>query len=360
MDILERYQHDLNTGLIYDPAQEIVIKRLAVLAGQFVNDQQNSSLLKRWFFRGQGQQPVKGLYIWGDVGRGKTYLMDVFYQHVACDKKKRLHFHRFMQQVHADLNTFKGHSDPLSLVAKQWAKETKVLCFDEFFVADIGDAMILAGLLKGLFAQGVSLVATSNIPPKRLYEDGLQRTSFLPAIALLEQYCDTLELSSEQDYRLRALTEAKMYHITVLGDHTALSHCFAQLAAHVKTHHAPIEIFDRVIPVICTAEDTAWFGFQALCNSPRSAADYIELAKQFHTVLVSDVPVFNNNNEDAARRFIHLVDEFYDRKVKLILSAVVDMLSLYQGARLAFEFHRTISRLQEMQSQEYLTEAHRP
>jgi len=311
--------------------------------------------------RGRHPPPVVGLYLWGGVGRGKTFLVDLFFEHLPTVEKRRVHFHRFMGEVHAELRRLGQRSDPLQDVAETYARELRVLCLDEFFVSDIGDAMILGRLLEALFARGVSLVTTSNTQPGNLYRDGLQRARFLPAIALIERHCVVLRMASETDYRLRTLTQAPVYH-TPLGAEadTAMRDCYERLTADTLHDGEPLLINERLIPAIDYCEGVAWFAFSALCEGPRSVADYIEIARDFHTVLINDVPLLGAHDDNAARRFVNLVDEFYDRNVNLILSAAVEPLMLYSGEKLAHEYQRTVSRLIEMQSEAYLAREHRP
>jgi len=307
------------------------------------------------------RDPVTGLYLWGGVGRGKTYLVDTFFEALPFEEKRRLHFHRFMQLAHRDLNELRDRRDPLEIVADRFAARAQVLCFDEFFVSDIADAMVLGGLLQALFERGVTLVATSNIPPERLYHDGLQRERFLPAIAALERHTQILNVDSGIDYRLRYLERAETYHVSHNGQaQRPLDEAFRQVTSGVAHTNTEIEIEGRPIPVRRLTDGVAWFDFDALCDGPRGHADYIELARQFHTVLIGGVPVFSREHDDQARRFIALVDEFYDRQVTLILTAAAAPEALYRGRRLAFAFERTVSRLQEMQSREYLARPHRP
>ncbi len=316
----------------------------------------------RWWQRLRATPPVRGLYLWGSVGRGKTFLIDLFFSALPFDAKLRLHFHRFMGRVHAELNRLKGHEDPLVAVAAHFAAQARVFCLDEFFVTDIGDAMILGNLLKHLFERGVTLVTTSNIEPHLLYKDGLQRTRFLPAIDLLQENCATVQLLSAQDYRLRALTDAGVY-FTPLGTEAEqhLEACFSRIAFEGLRREPTIEVNGRAIDVKRRAAGVIWFDFAALCDGPRAVADYIEIGQSFNTVLISNVPQFSTAapREDAARRFINLVDEFYDRGVNLVLSAAAPPRELYRGHRLVNEFARTESRLIEMQSAEYLASAHR-
>jgi len=359
-----RYQQDLaRPDFRHDEAQANAIRHL-----QRVKDELTARYESAKAAKGLGRllqkppkQPVQGLYMWGGVGRGKTYLMDLFFESLPFKRKMRIHFHRFMQRVHKELNALRGTQDPLEIVADKLRSEAVVICFDEFFVTDITDAMLLGGLFEKLFARGVTLVATSNIVPDRLYENGLQRERFLPAIAMLKQHCDVLTVDSGVDYRLRVLEKAELYHCPLdASAETSLQKSFGELTAglHVESH--PIVINDRHINVIACTDDVLWVSFAEMCIAPRSASDCIELAREYHTVLLARVPVMTEKLDDAARRFINLVDEFYDRCVKLIISADAPIHELYQGKKLAFEFQRTQSRLLEMQSHEYLEREHRP
>ncbi|WP_414636558.1 cell division protein ZapE [Arenimonas sp.] len=303
---------------------------------------------------------VQGLYLWGSVGRGKTFLADLLFD-AATVPKRRWHFHRFMGEVHARLRALPDTADTLAVVARELAADLRLLVLDEFFVGDIGDAMILGRLLDQLIMRGVTLVTTSNTVPSELYRDGLQRASFLPCIALIERNCHVVKLESAQDYRLRHLQQAATYHAPLGADsEAALTAQFERLAAHSAREAGPLRINDRAIAVKAMADGLVWFDFRELCEGPRSAADYIEIARGFHTVFVSGVPRFDGSNEDAARRFVYFIDEIYDRHVNLLLSAAADPLSLYQGHRLDREFERTSSRLIEMQSADYLALEHRP
>lgn len=360
-----RYQADLEqASFSHDPAQEDAVKALQSLFDELLAqreaEQKLTHRLGRLFKR--GAEPVTGLYFWGGVGRGKTYLMDTFFHTLPFEDKGRMHFHHFMRRVHRGLEEHKGQANPLQLVAAEIAQEARVLCFDEFFVSDIGDAMILANLLRTLFESGVTLVATSNIPPDDLYKDGLQRSLFLPAIDLLKHNTQVLNVDGGIDYRLRTLTQAPTFYTPAdESAEQALSTAFDRLAPEKEAtlENQDLDVLGRTIKTRRLCDDVAWFDFDDLCDGPRSQNDYIELARSFHAVLISEVPVFNGKNDDRARRFINLVDEFYDRQVKLLLSTEAEIEQLYQDGRLGFEFQRTVSRLQEMQSEEYLAKEHR-
>ena len=356
-DIYEQRLH--REGHASDPAQLAVIDRLDDLQQRILEQPPRRGGLRTMFFRSEPREPVRGLYLWGDVGRGKTFLMDLFFDTLAIAEKRRIHFHRMMHDVHERMKSLSFVENPLDKVAAAIAQETRVLCFDEFFVSDIGDAMILGGLLEGLFKRGVTLVATSNSEPDELYRDGLQRQRFLPAIELLNRHTDVVHLGGGTDYRLRLLEKAGTY----LAPHDAaavdrLSHLFDESASTHVDHDIDLEINGRPVRALRSAKGIAWFRFEDICDGPRSQDDYIEVARWYPSVIVSDVPRFGSADDDRARRFIALVDEFYDRRVKLILSAAVDVGELYGGTRLAFEFDRTISRLTEMQSVDYLALPH--
>ena len=308
-----------------------------------------------------GERPIRGLYLWGGVGRGKTFVVDLFFEQLGTLPRLRLHFHRFMGEVHAQLRRLGEVSDPLERVAEDLAGRCRLLCLDEFFVADIGDAMLLARLLEGLFTRGVVLVTTSNTPPAELYRDGLQRARFLPAIALLQRHCVVHELAGDTDWRLRALEQAPVYHLARGAEaDRLLGEVWSRLTQEAAARPAEVELNGRAIPARACHEGIAWFAFAALCDGPRAVADYIELARDFHTLLLQDVPRFDGSNDDPARRFVHLVDEVYDRNVNLVLSAAAEPTTLYRGDRLQHEFQRTTSRLIEMQSHDYLARPHRP
>lgn len=364
---LARYQQDIDDrGFSYDPAQQSAVEHLQALYEKLVKAEAEPSSgvwsrIRGLINRDDNAVLIRGLYFWGGVGRGKTYLVDLFYESLPFKRKMRVHFHRFMQQIHLELRRFSGEKNPLQLVADRLAEDARVICFDEFFVSDISDAMILAGLFERLFDRGVTLVATSNIIPDGLYKDGLQRRRFLPAIAMLNQHTEVINVDGGIDYRLRTLEQAELYHspLDAAAD-ISLNQSFQQLAPETGVVNQSLDINGRQLQSRYCADDVVWFDFDALCDGPRSQNDYIELARIYHAVLLSNVPQMGGENEDKARRFINLVDEFYDRNVKLVLSAEVPLFDLYKGDRLSFEFQRTVSRLQEMQSHDYLAREHRP
>jgi cell division protein ZapE len=358
------YERRLAAGILQaDPAQEPIIVELERLFNRLVAaSHQQQSLTGR--LRKMLRQPplrVRGLYIWGGVGRGKTLMMDLFFHCLPFAEKKRQHFHRFMASVHDRLKTLRDAENPLNLVADKIAEESRIICFDEFAVGDIADAMILGNLFTALFERGVTLVATSNIAPCDLYRDGLQRQRFLPAIAAIEANTTVLEIGGARDYRLRVLEGATVYQSP--NDEAAEAHLaesFAAIAPNEGSAGGAVEILGRSIDFKRISDGVIWFDFNAICNGPRSQDDYIELAREFQTVIVSNVPQFTSELENQARRFIALIDEFYDRKVKLILSAAEPLNGLYAGSKLVLEFERTRSRLTEMQGHDYLAAAHRP
>lgn len=353
----QRYERDLQKdGFVSDRAQAHAVDAL-----QRVHDDLLSAPPRKRLMSGSRLiwPRVPGLYLWGGVGRGKTYLMDGFYDSLPFSRKLRTHFHRFMLEVHEQRRKYPNEQDPLKKVADEIAAQTRVLCFDEFYVSDIADAMILARLFEALFADGVTLIATSNTPPDRLYENGLQRANFLPFISILKKNVSVLNVDGGVDYRLRSLTHAEIYHHpSDAAAEANLGQWFAEIAGGGGRVDVELRIHDRPVHARRLADGVAWFEFASLCEGPRSVADYIEIAREHHSVLLSRVPQLDAFKEDAARRFINLVDEFYDRGVKLIIAADVDLEQLYAGEKLRFEFQRTRSRLTEMQSQEYLARAH--
>ncbi|MGA4665936.1 cell division protein ZapE [Enterobacter ludwigii] len=366
-----RYQLALNEGTHQpDDVQREAVNRLDTIYQELTAkpaEVEQSSGLKAALGRLLGKKepqthaPVRGLYMWGGVGRGKTWLMDLFYLSLPGTRKQRLHFHRFMLRVHEELTALQGKSDPLEVVADRFKAETDVLCFDEFFVSDITDAMLLGGLMKALFARGITLVATSNIPPDELYRNGLQRARFLLAIDAIKQHCDIMNVDAGVDYRLRTLTQAHLW-LSPLNDETTqqMDKLWLALAGAKRTHAPELEINHRPLQTLGVENQTLAVSFATLCVDARSQHDYIALSRLFHTVMLLNVPVMTPLMESEARRFIALVDEFYERHVKLVVSAEVPLYEVYKGERLKFEFQRCLSRLQEMQSEEYLKLQHMP
>lgn len=357
----QKYQLDIQTDeFSEDPSQLQAVELLDDLFHRLIASDKPAALFERissLFIA--TRNPVKGIYFWGGVGRGKTYLMDMFFDLLPTKNKMRLHFHRFMHQTHEQLIEFKGKQDPLLLIADDIAAKTNVICFDEFFVKDITDAMILGGLFEALFDRGVSLVATSNIPPERLYWNGLQRERFTPAIKLIEQHCQIVNLDNGIDYRLRTLEQADIFHCP--HDEEAienLNNSFNHLATEEMPLASIIDIEHRSVQTVRCAEGVVWFSFKEICETARSQTDYIEISRCYQTVMVSEIPQLDSKDDAAARRFISLVDEFYERHVNLMITASVELEQLYIGQRLAFEFKRTLSRLQEMQSHDYLALEH--
>jgi cell division protein ZapE len=364
MDLQARYAAALGRKSFHpDPTQTAAIRALQAIGRELAARKSPGRILPgiRQRFLGRPQGPVRGAYLWGGVGRGKTFVMDLFFECLPFDDKLRFHFHRLMYRVHSQLKALKNEEDPLQIVAADFARQARVVCFDEFFVTDIADAMILGHLLDALFSRGVTLVATSNIPPDDLYKGGLQRARFLPAIGLIKAHAEILRVDAGTDYRLRVLERAEIYHSPLdEGADASLDRWFSELAPDDGSVDQPIEINGRNIRTRRRADGIAWFDFAELCDGPRSADDYIELARAFQAVIVSAVPVMDEVRENQARRFIALVDEFYDRKVKLIVSAAAPVADIYRGARLVREFERTRSRLLEMQSRSYLAAPHVP
>jgi cell division protein ZapE len=356
------YAQQLTAGHFQsDPVQLAALERLADLRARLIAAP--AAHKPGWLaaLTGRAAEPVRGLYLWGSVGRGKTWLMDLFFASLPFADKRRQHFHRFMYEVHRRLAQLRRQHSPLERIAQIIASDTRVLCFDELFVADIADAMILGGVFSALLRRGVTLVATSNVAPAQLYQGGLQRARFLPAIALIERHMEVLHLEGTTDYRLRQLTAAGIYLKSDAPDTRArLEALFARLAGPGASAGGSIEIAGRPIAVVRSSAAVVWFEFASLCATARSTDDYIEIAREYQSVMLSGIPVLDELHDDEARRFIALVDELYDRNVNLIVAAAAAPAGLYCGERLAALFARTASRLTEMQSEEYLAREHRP
>ncbi len=346
-------------GFVADAAQMAAANALQALYTNLLHFKVNrGSTLKRLL---NPPKPPKGVYFWGGVGRGKSFLMDCFYDSVPYRRKKRIHFHAFMQQIHRDLEQFKGEPDPMLKLAEQIGRETRLLCFDEFHVSDIADAMILGRLMEGLFNQGVILVMTSNYPPSMLYPNGLHRESFLPTIALLEKHLDVFEVEAGIDYRLRALEQVEIYHHPAdAAAEAKMLDYFRMVAGEDGKKGGHIDVLDRKIDTLRRGNGVIWFDFRTLCGGPRSQNDYLEISRSYHTVLLSHIPKMTVHQASEARRFTWLVDVFYDHKVKLIATADCAAEALYTEGTQASEFKRTVSRLTEMNSREYLALPHIP
>lgn len=356
---LQRYEKAVTTGdFTRDEQQYQAMSYLDAIYHELDHNRQQ----KKGFFGFLKSQPEppKGLYMWGGVGRGKTWMMDMFYESLTIRRKMRMHFHHFMKRVHSELNALQGQTDPLEKVADIIHKEAVVICFDEFFVSNVSDAMILGDLFTMLFSRGITLVATSNIEPAGLYKDGLHRDRFLPAIAEVERHTTVMNIDSGIDYRLRVLQQAELYEYPLTKEnHHWLANRFATLSNNQKISKEPIEINGREIKINARTETMLYCEFRHLCMEARSAGDFIEIASKFATVLIDSVPALTDDLRDPTRRFIYLVDEFYDRRVKLLVRAEQPILELYQGEKLAFEIERTRSRLLEMQSENYLKLEHK-
>lgn len=370
MTPIDKYNLDLKSpGFLFDAAQENAVLALQRLYDELLTAPtpavKTGFLGKVKSLIGNNKTPQnsapKGIYFWGGVGRGKTYLVDTFYDCLPFENKMRVHFHRFMHRVHLELRSLEQQKDPLKTIAAKLASETQIICFDEFFVSDITDAMILGTLFEELFSHNVILVATSNIIPNDLYRNGLQRARFLPAIALINQNCEIVNVDSGVDYRLRTLEKAEIYHYPLDAQaQKNLDQYFNQLSCEPRNYGESIEVENRDIKTLAEADSVLMVDFTELCDGPRSQVDYMEISKIYHTVLLANVKQMGQSNDDMARRFIAMVDEFYERNITLIISAEVAMQQLYTHGLLTFEFKRCLSRLQEMQSHEYLAREHLP
>jgi len=358
-------QHAQAHGFELDASQRAAVEHFERLYEDLIGLERLEASLIRLLAR---KRVVRGLYLWGGVGRGKSFLMDSFFTCAPAQRKRRIHFHRFMQEIHRELHARSGQADPLVGVARDFARETRLLCLDEFHITDITDAMLMKRLLEALFEQGLVIVTTSNFEPDALYLHGLQRAQFLPAIDLIRENLDVVNVDAGTDYRLRELEKAGVYHVEADADR-AMERAFMTIARHESADSAELEIEGRIIHARLDARGVAWFDFRELCDGPRGKADYIELARRYHTVLVSDVPQFHARDADTLRRFVWLVDEFYDRRVKLILSAAAQPEALVVTADASDKFQanlnaslkeRLVSRLTEMQTRDYLTQPHLP
>lgn len=360
MKVAQLYERECaRLGYRADPAQQQVVALFDELRERLIAAKSQRGLLGGLLPGAKQQAPQRGLYVWGGVGRGKTWLMDLFFQSLPLRDKQRSHFHRFMQSVHDELQKHKEQTNPLNLVADRLAQRARVLCFDELFVTDIADAMLLGNLFRGLFERGVTLIATSNVAPDDLYKEGLQRARFVPATRLLKEHTQVVHMDGGADYRLRLLERAHTwFDARAAATAAELEKLFDAIAAEPGATDTTLILNHRRLRAHRLADGAIWFTFKELCDGPRGQADYIEIARCYHTVFLTGVPVLGPEAENAARRFISLVDEFYDRAVKLVLSAPAPVTDLYRGSKLSFEFERTRSRLIEMQSQDYLSRPH--
>lgn len=364
MSLMTKYENALKQpDMVQDSAQQQAIIKLDALSNRllannrpsFINRLRTLSPIKKW-----RPEPVEGLYFWGGVGRGKTWLMNLFYEELAIKEKKRIHFHHFMLDIHEELASLKKQKNPLKQIARNIAQQCQVLCIDEFIVTNITDAMILSELLHGLFKYQVCLVATSNRVPDDLYLNGLQRDRFLPAITLIKTHTEVFHLDAGVDHRTALLEQADVYYHPIdENTNQSIRQRMQELAISPVRENERLMIQNREIETLYCSDEIAWFHFEEICTTPRAAQDYIELAQQFNTIIVTDIPLLDEYSDDKARRFIYLIDELYDKNVKLIASAAGQPDSLYSGTMLEFAFRRTTSRLIEMRSHKYLIQEHK-
>jgi cell division protein ZapE len=353
-DVITEYERSLVVrGFIADPAQRRAVERLQRLHEEWSEyKRRRRNALRRLLIK---PELPRGVYLWGAVGRGKSFLMDAFYRCVPLVRKRRVHFHPFMREIHREMEAAKGEVDPLAVIAERTARRWRLICFDEFHVSDIADAMILGRFLEQVMDRGVEFCMTSNYAPDHLYPDGLQRERFFPAIALLKERLDVLEVDNGTDYRRLKMQRRRVYLTGPPAETTAeLDRSFSELA-DVADEQEALEIEGRRLTYRRRAGAVVWFDFQAICGGPRSYVDYVELARRFHTVFVSDIPAMGAQSSDLARRFTWLIDVLYDERVKLVASAAAPVEQLFTSGVHAAEFARTVSRLTEMQSVEYLT-----
>ena len=360
MDFKTAYQEAIKCeGFSIDNAQATAVEQLDVLYKQLVGKNNNSGLQQLWTkltYSGAYSNSSQGCYLWGDVGRGKTWLMDLFYQSLPFKDKSRLHFHEFMQQIHLRLKAINGKQDPLITVARDIATNNRLICLDEFHVSDISDAMLLYGLLEALYKKDVILLMTSNTHPDELYKNGLQRSRFLPAIELIKKRNLLLHVDGFQDHRLAGAKSSANYMVPLTPDSdTLLEERFYEVAQGPIASEGPILVNNRVMNHKMMAANTIWFEFEELCAGPRAASDYLFLAKNYDYVIISNVFKMDASNDVMAKRFINLVDALYDRQINLMLSATAQPGDLYQGNRFQKEFKRTASRLEEMRSKDSLS-----
>ncbi len=363
-NFIENYQQKICSGFLQaDIEQQLVVEQMQVIHEKIEDFYLNNSnfKIKQWFpfSLDKVEQPVQGIYLWGDVGRGKTFLLDLFFECLSLKNKLRLHFHRFMQIIHESIDDLGDIEDPLKKIAKRFASKYKIICLDEIIVIDIADAMILSELFKCLVSYGVTLLFTSNSAPQNLYKNGLQRARFLPAIDLLSTMTKVLEIKGEDDYRLHALEKTELYQLNAnVNTNVNIENLYNSMAG-IKLHQDRDDLIInyRCIPVKKWESGIVWFSFDMICNTHRDSSDYIRIAAFFHTVIISDVYTMDAEKDDVMRRFINMIDIFYDRHINLIISAQTMPEQLYSGKFLAFEYARTKSRLYEMQTKAYLSKS---
>ncbi len=359
MNPIDNYQEQVKKGVIFsDPQQLEALEALQALQLALIKERDQRVGILSFLHK---RQLVKGIYLWGSVGIGKTFLMDCFFNTLPFENKVRIHFHQFMRLVHEKLTQHQGESDPLLAIAKEFSKETLVLCFDEFFVSDITDAMLLGRLVKALFACGLTLVATSNVAPDDLYKNGLQRSQFLPAIKAITTEMTVLHMPTVTDYRLRHLREAGVFFTPLdASAREKMTKSFNLFTDGKKIVDTPVEVCGRFIQVIKRAEDDSvvWFDFHEVCHVPRSQQDYLAIAEKFDIVFISDIPIIKENEKDTICLFISLVDVLYDARVRLVMSAAEPVEQIYSRGYMTMEYTRTHSRLLEMQSSDYFTDEH--
>jgi len=370
MTPIESYQQDIALKkFTIDHAQEVAVNKTQQLFDKLVsiptaNTKKTSSIFD--IFKSKKVETIKGLYFWGGVGRGKSYIIDQFYDCLPFNEKRRIHYNHFMQNIHSRLQILPKAPNPLIIVANEVAEKYRVLCIDEFHVDDITDAMIMGGFLSALFAKNVTLVTTSNIEPDKLYLNGLQRDRFLPAIELIKENTVVLNLDNGVDYRLAMLEKNGVFHLIENSDNgikngdILLEDNLSKLANTNINTNQTIRIKGREIKLRARSDNQVWFDFYEICQTPRSSADYLEIARDFETVIISSIPIMDDSKNDVVQRFIQLIDALYDHKVKFLATAFANPGQLYTGKRLAFEFKRTQSRLYEMKSEKYLSQAHIP
>lgn len=355
--IIDLYRDSLfSKKILYDKAQELVVLELDSLFEKLKKkNEQRDNIFFSDIFSFIKKDNNLGLYVWGGVGRGKTYLVDLFFSYLPIEKKIRLHFHHFMKLIHDNLKIYSGEKDPLKIIAKNLHRDYLVVCLDEFFVKDIGDAMSLAKLFNYLFDLGVFFIITSNVVPSKLYEGGLQRQKFLPTINLLEKFLKVICVDSSIDYRFLNFEEEKLFFYSLsFTAFKSMQNLFFKISKNKPRKKVLLSILNRSILAHYLSDNIIWFDFKIICGFGRSHLDYCEIATLFKVVFLSGVKKFTVNNEDECRRFIALIDEFYDRKINVIISFVCELDSLYSGEILKFDFKRTISRLTEMSTKSYL------